>query len=269
MKKKKGFTLVELLAVIVILAIILVIAVPQIMDTIDSARSASLESSAKMVAAQVENQHTVSQTLGTNFSSSGDCTTAKWAGLNDKDYESCTYSIDSNGKASVTLVGKGKFDGKSICDGTRTSAKVTEGECATAESCFTFDSSTGTITGYDISCGTDVVIPSKIGGVSVTVIGKFAFLSEGITSVVLPDTISEIGIAAFDSNHITHLTIPSSVTEIRSDAFYGNPLESVNLGNASIIIGNCAFAINYEDDISNISVHNIPESYTCVDDRPQ
>ena len=75
MKKKKGFTLVELLAVIVILAIILVIAVPQIMDTIDSARSASLESSAKMVAAQVENQYTVSQTLGTNFSSSGDCTT--------------------------------------------------------------------------------------------------------------------------------------------------------------------------------------------------
>ena len=99
------------------------------MDTIDSARSASLESSAKMVAAQVENQYTVSQTLGTNFASSGDCTTAKWAGLNDKDYESCTYSIDSNGKASVTLVGKGKFEGKSICDGTRTSAKVTEESC--------------------------------------------------------------------------------------------------------------------------------------------
>ena len=70
--------------------------------------------------AQVENQYTVSQTLGTNFSSSGDCTTAKWAGLNDKDYESCTYSIDSNGEAKVTLVGNGKFEGKYVCDGTRT-----------------------------------------------------------------------------------------------------------------------------------------------------
>ena len=52
---KNGFTLVELLAVIVILAIILVIAVPQIMNVIKDTTKASLESSAKMVAAQVEN----------------------------------------------------------------------------------------------------------------------------------------------------------------------------------------------------------------------
>ena len=50
--KKNGFTLVELLAVIVILAIILVIAVPKITDTIDNARKGSLESSVKMVAAR-------------------------------------------------------------------------------------------------------------------------------------------------------------------------------------------------------------------------
>ena len=35
MKNKKGFTLVELLAVIVILAVILVIAIPRIIDVID------------------------------------------------------------------------------------------------------------------------------------------------------------------------------------------------------------------------------------------
>ena len=57
--KKNGFTLVELLAVIVILAIILVIAVPKITDTIDNARKGSLESSVKMVAAQAETQKTV------------------------------------------------------------------------------------------------------------------------------------------------------------------------------------------------------------------
>ena len=38
MKKKNGFTLVELLAVIVILAVILVIAVPKITDTIKIVR---------------------------------------------------------------------------------------------------------------------------------------------------------------------------------------------------------------------------------------
>ena len=130
MKKKSGFTLVELLAVIVILAIILVIAVPQIMDTINSARQASLESSVKMVAAQAENQYTVAQTLGNvgtaegQFNTSGNCLTAKWAGLNTTDYADCTYTINtSTGVASVTLKGKtgGKFDKFTAgCTGTRT-----------------------------------------------------------------------------------------------------------------------------------------------------
>ena len=49
--KVSGFTLVELLAVIVILAIILVIAVPKITDTIKNSKKASFESSAKTIAA--------------------------------------------------------------------------------------------------------------------------------------------------------------------------------------------------------------------------
>ncbi len=39
MKNKKGFTLVELLAVIVVLAIIMIIAVPQVMTAMDNARA--------------------------------------------------------------------------------------------------------------------------------------------------------------------------------------------------------------------------------------
>ena len=54
--KKKGFTLVELLAVIVILAIILVIAVPKVMSIIEDAKMGTLESTAKMIASQVEKQ---------------------------------------------------------------------------------------------------------------------------------------------------------------------------------------------------------------------
>ena len=43
MKKKKAFTLVELLAVIVILAIILVIAIPQIINVIRTTRISSFK----------------------------------------------------------------------------------------------------------------------------------------------------------------------------------------------------------------------------------
>jgi len=124
-----GFTLVELLAVIVILAIILVIAVPKIMDTIKDATKASLESSAKMVASQVENQYTVAQTLGKEFGDTGNCM-EEWAGLNETDYASCRYEITSSGEATVTIGGKGKFKGLSVCNATRSTATAIEGECA-------------------------------------------------------------------------------------------------------------------------------------------
>ena len=47
---KKGFTLVELLAVIVILAVVLIIAVPQITETIKASRLKTIEGSAKLIA---------------------------------------------------------------------------------------------------------------------------------------------------------------------------------------------------------------------------
>ena len=47
--KNNGFTLVELLAVIVILAIILAIAISAISNIFDGASKSTLESSAKMV----------------------------------------------------------------------------------------------------------------------------------------------------------------------------------------------------------------------------
>lgn len=121
--KKNGFTLVELLAVIVILAIILVIAVPKITDTIDNARRGSLESSVKMVAAQAETQKTVDIMYGegVTFLDTGDCigSGAEWAGLNSTDYDTCTYTI-ADGVATVTITGKGKFNGYT-CTGTRSS----------------------------------------------------------------------------------------------------------------------------------------------------
>ena len=128
MKKRNGFTLVELLAVIVILAIILVIAVPQIMSTIEDATKASIESSAKMVAAQVENQYTVAQTLGKPFTKTDGNCMQDWAGLNSTDYDRCTYNITATGEAQVTLVGKGKFADYVCNNATRAEASCVKGD---------------------------------------------------------------------------------------------------------------------------------------------
>lgn len=124
MKKKNGFTLVELLAVIVILAIILVIAVPQIVSTINNARLGALKSSAQLLAASAERDYLVKQTLGdTSWTAltSIPCTDVSDVDTTSSaDYKTCTITM-TDGKAKVTLEGKdgGKFSGRKCTDVTR------------------------------------------------------------------------------------------------------------------------------------------------------
>ncbi len=126
MKKNKGFTLVELLAVIVVLAIILIIAVPQITNTINSAKQGSLRSSAMMIASQAEREYTVRQTLGTAIGTIA-CTDVATLSTTDYNTTTCSITFDGSGNATVKLCGKasGKFDNMCVCDATRTSGTVT------------------------------------------------------------------------------------------------------------------------------------------------
>ena len=128
MKKKNGFTLVELLAVIVILAIILVIAVPQIMNTIKDARKGSFESSAKLIASNAETYWLTKQTLGETLPTTAAC--ADLASLS-ADYGTCTVTIDNAGKAKVSLAGAegGKFNACTVTDATKDAASATGGNC--------------------------------------------------------------------------------------------------------------------------------------------
>ena len=134
MKKKNGFTLVELLAVIVILAIILVIAVPKITDTIKNSKIASFESSAKTIAAQAEKKKMEKEIL----EDTGSINCSDVVKLNDTDYGNCSITFDGN-TAKVSLIGKGKFEGLKIVNGTKDNAAAVE---------TTGDSSTKTATEY-------------------------------------------------------------------------------------------------------------------------
>ena len=118
MKKKKAFTLVELLAVIVILAVILIIAIPQIMDTIKTTRLKSIEDSAILIATNAEKDYLAQQTINSNYNArSIPCSdVAKLS----KDYASCTITYNDSGVATVKLKGAsgGKFNGIT-CTGTK------------------------------------------------------------------------------------------------------------------------------------------------------
>ena len=97
-----------------------------------------------------------------------------------------------------------------------------EGEQLVNNTCFTV--SNNTITDYSNSCSKDVIIPSKINGVTITTIGRSAFSSNDLASVVFPNTLTTIGRSAFAYNNLTHLDIPSSITSIDFGAFNNNQL---------------------------------------------
>ena len=123
MKNKfSGFTLVELLAVIVILAIILVIAIPKISEVINSSKKASFESSAKTIAAQAEKKKMENEILD----NTNPINCNNLVKLSNTDYISCSIYFDSNNNALVTLYGSGKFEGLQVINGTKESAKAEE-----------------------------------------------------------------------------------------------------------------------------------------------
>ena len=106
-KKKNAFTLIELLAVIVILAVILVIAIPRILNVIEESKKDSIKSSARMIINSAEKKNMIDKVNG----STEEITCDNSVKLSKEDYESCKITIDEEGKATINLVGKGKFDG--------------------------------------------------------------------------------------------------------------------------------------------------------------
>ena len=369
MQKKEGFTLVELLAVIVILAVILVIAVPQIMSVIESARKGSIESTAKLIAEGAEREYTNRKILGkdTNI----ECSDV--SSMNSNDYGTCVITFDNAGKATVKVTGKGKFEGYT-CNGNSTNMECVKGEIPgsteTAAQYFAYSEVEGgvAITGYlavsdvindvivkdkdkcvsyflspienpsdtqkenaNTICsggavngmtlkdgvqqgempsseyekaglevtyknggGTDVVIPSEINGKKVVAIADYAFTTNGITpttinntkkvsasylynnrnvgtvrklnisvdglgitSVVIPNTVTRIGYDAFYGNKLTTIVIPSSVTSIGSYAFAGNQLTKIIFPSTPLTIGCGAFADN---PITNDGNYTYPDN---------
>ena len=134
MKKKKGFTLVELLAVIVILAVILIIAMPKISDVIKNSKESSLETTAKLIASQAEKKYTENQVL--DNSSTIKCSDV--AKISNADYESCNITFDSKGNAKVTIVGKGKFEGMAVCNANKNNASISS-DCSTDAKYFSYE----------------------------------------------------------------------------------------------------------------------------------
>lgn len=131
----------------------------------------------------------------------------------------------------------------------------------TQESCFTFDSSTGTISDYLCVAGntsslpviTNVVIPDTIGNVAVQKIGASAFREKQLTSVSMPDSITSLGRFAFAYNSLTNLVLPRGLTSSGHQAFQNNQIHSVVIPSNITSITDYCFQTN---QISSLVLHD-------------
>ena len=255
MQKNKGFTLVELLAVIVILAVILVIAVPQIISVIESARKGSIESTAKLIAEGAEREYTNRKILGkdTNIKCSD------VSSMNSNDYGTCSISFDNAGKATVKVTGKGKFEGYT-CNGNSTNMECIKGEIPgpteTAAQYFSYSEVEGgvAITGYLVG-DANVVVKDKdkcvaylpTTGVSEeqantlcsgNALDNGMTLKEGVQKGLIPS--SDYATAGLEVNWYngggTDVVIPSEidgkkVVAIANDAFTSAGVTPTNINN--------------------------------------
>ena len=130
-KKRNAFTLIELLAVIVILAVILVISIPRILDVIDVSKLDSFKTSAQIIADSAEKKYVENKLNNIDE----EITCENVSKLSKEDYEYCFVKIDNEGKATVTIEGKGKFKDLAICNGTKTSVELSD-TCSTDSSYF-------------------------------------------------------------------------------------------------------------------------------------
>lgn len=133
-----------------------------------------------------------------------------------------------------------------------------------------FDEETGTITDYTGPL-TELVIPSEINGIPVTIIGYRAFERNDLTSVTIPNSVTTIKQDAFKGNDIMSVIIPESVTSISPRAFDWHDITSLTLSNNQNYVYENNLLLTSDDStiiagVGKLSEIVIPNSVTTIGD---
>lgn len=122
-----------------------------------------------------------------------------------------------------------------------------------------------TITRYT-GAGGDVVVPAKIDGLPVTVIGSSAFHCSSISGITLPSSITTIKSDAFgDCHSLTSIVLREGLTTVESSAFaYCELLTTIILPNSLVTIGDDAFYRNHPTTERRIGRLSEPEDWMCT-----
>jgi BspA type Leucine rich repeat region (6 copies) len=137
---------------------------------------------------------------------------------------------------------------------------------AAVQAQFTYTTNNGaiTITGYTGSGGA-VTIPDTINGLPVTSIGDDAFFDIPLTSVTIPNSVTNIGDGAFEEafdSTLTNVIIGNSVTSIGVNAFANcSSLTSIFFAGNAPIADSSAFSWSYISGSYIFSEHDPATAY--------
>ena len=261
--KKNAFTLIELLAVIAILAIILVISIPKVLDVIEISKINTFKNAAKLIVDSAEKKYTENEAFDENV----DITCEMTSKLSKKDYEYCFIKFDEDGNATVTMEGKGKYEGIRICNGSKDEFELSD-SCETDSKYFTYKEVTNgiEISGYNIEGGLDVIVPKKIDGKEVVSFGSWALAHKQLTNLIIPDSVTNVGTGAFNDNKLPdsqafiliknrdyvnsyggknkNPVIPDGIKYTGYFGFSGCYIESVTIPDSVIEISAASFRLN-------------------------
>lgn len=264
MKKtnKKGFTLIELIATILIIAILSVIAIPVVSKYIETSRRKTFVTNANIAIEAFRNDLISSLTT--------EDTTMTLAELNSivekpliespygNEYENSsklyvtfdeenipTYSIvlyDTEGNGIfnnyggvITPVDENDIDPSNVNRNIIGITTVMYSLPTVSNTAFGL--SGGSISWYNSEIGGNIaVIPSSIGGTTITSIGSWAFMDDSLIAVVFPETITSINDQAFMNNNLTNIILPNSLTTMGFQVFNNNSLNSVTVGTGATTI---------------------------------
>ena len=217
--KKRGFTLVELLAVIVVIGVILVIVVPRVLKNIDEEKKSAFISSAKALIRKVEYDYMDKEDF--------DYVSLKTFNIND--ISMSNYDIDNStikmkdGDIYIKLIGKEKFEGYK-CIGTINNLNCREKKACTTLKALT--SGTTYVNGqytytYNGSTGWSVVLTDKESTDPVTTELCGTINDKPIVSmeVMFQDSkATSIDLSSFDTSKVTDMDRMfsySAATEIK------------------------------------------------------
>ena len=128
---------------------------------------------------------------------------------------------------------------------------------------YTVSGGKATITDFTGGVGiTEIVVPSTVDGFPVVAIAKDAFNQWNepkLTSVVIPEGVTDLGNQAFAFNDLTSVTLPQSLLTIGSSTFFESQLTSVVLPPKITTIEQSSFARNKLMSVT------IPASVTSIE----